>query len=818
MLDLILKFRIEGMHCSACSSRIEKVLSKMEETEKVSVSLASNMAVVRLRENISEDVKKQLIEAMTGKIANLGFKAFYVDNSVSAASLWEQQQDSMAKELALKKKRVFWELVFTVPVFILAMGFHWGFADVYSFAWKELALANMSAKAIFALPAAVFVGVQALCTALVLWSGRDFFLSGLPSLWRRNPNMDTLVALGTGVAFLVSLYYSIRICYCEYMLSLETYAGMGLYTDAFDSDKALWLYYGNSLLEALHYIYFESSAMVVALVSLGKYLELRAKSRTSSAIKALMDLSPKTVIRIKENGEQERIGTEHIFPGDMLFIPKGEQISADGVLVSGESSLDTSAITGEYMPFAVQPGDSLVSGSVNIGNALSMKAEKTGEDSVLAKIIRLVQEAQSSKAPIARYADTVSLYFVPAILCTALLTFLYWLLAAQNFGLAVVFTVSVLVVACPCALGLATPMSIMVATGRAAKLGLLVKNGTALELAGKIDTVVFDKTGTLTEGKAKVCLERYFGKNEKADIAVAYAMEKNSAHPLAKAFLDSIAVNEALLPMLEEVEEISGRGIRAVHGGIVYVLGNRQFMQENGITFSEEEMRILEDIARQAKSPLFLGSVPKVLPETDTVRTGQTGRLAAVFSIEDSIREAAYAVVEELKKQHIRPMLLSGDNKKTVLSTAQKIGIAGEDCLYEVLPTEKEACIAKLKEQGKTVAMVGDGINDAPALASAHVGIVMGGGTDIALEAGDVVLLRGIEGLDTALRLGRATMSNIRLSLFWAFCYNIILIPVACGVLYPSFGIAFSPMFAGAAMALSSVSVVSNALRLRSFK
>lgn len=815
MLDLILKFRIEGMHCSACSSRIEKVLSKMAETEKVSVSLASNMAVVRLRENVSENAKKQLIEAMTGKIANLGFKAFYVDNSVSAANLWEQQQKSMAGELALKKKRVFWEIVFTVPVFLLAMGFHWGFVEVYSYAWKESALLNAAEKTLLILPVTVFIGVQMFCTLAVLWSGRDFFINGLPSLWRRNPNMDTLVALGTGVAFLVSLYYGIRIFYCEYMLGFDTYAGMGLYTDAYDSDKALWLYYGNSLLAGLHYIYFESSAMVIALVSLGKYLELRAKSRTSSAIKALMDLSPKTVIRVKENGGQERIGTEHIFPGDMLFIPKGEQIPADGVLIDGESSLDTSAITGEYMPFAVKPGDSLVSGSINIGGGITMKAEKTGEDSVLAKIIRLVQEAQSSKAPIARYADTVSLYFVPAILLIALLTFGYWLLYVGDFSHAVLFTVSVLVVACPCALGLATPMSIMVATGRAAKLGLLVKNGTALELAGKVDTVVFDKTGTLTEGKAVVRLERYLAENESADIALAYAMEKNSAHPLAKAFTEGFSVNEIMLPLLENVEEVSGRGIRAVHGGYVYVLGNRAFMAENGIAVPESASELLERIAEQAKSPLLFGRTPN--REDSPEQEVQDG-LLAVFSIADSIRGAAYSVIEELKKQRIRPMLLSGDNKKTVLGTAAKIGIAAEDCLYEVLPTEKEACIAALKDRGKTVAMVGDGINDAPALASAHVGIVMGSGTDIALEAGDIVLLRGIEGLNTVLRLSRATMRNIQLSLFWAFCYNIVLIPIACGCLYFSHGIAFSPMFAGAAMALSSVSVVTNALRLRYFK
>lgn len=783
MFDLILKFRLEGMHCSACSSRIEKVISKMPEVEKISVSLASNMAVVRLHEGMNEDEKAQLCEAIIHKIENLGFKAFYIDNSVSAAHLWQEQQESMGKELADKKRRVLMEILFTLPVFILAMGYHAGWVGI-THAFTDF---HSSGNAVFSLSAELFILLQLLCTAVVLWSGRDFYLKGIPSLWHKNPNMDTLVALGTGVAFVVSVYY----------------AGQFFYADYFVRSAQM-------LKNAVHYLYFESSAVVIALISLGKYLELKAKSRTSLAIKSLMDLSPKTVLRVKENGEQERIGTEYVFPQDVLFIPKGEQIPVDGVLVKGESSLDTSAITGEYMPFAVKEGDSLISGSINIGTALTMRAEKTGEDSVLAKIIRLVQEAQSSKAPIAKYADIISLYFVPAILVIALVTLLYWLLAAGNFGLAVLFTVSVLVVACPCALGLATPMSIMVATGRGAKLGLLIKNGTALELAGKADTVVFDKTGTLTEGKARVSLEYTAQGAEKSSLlALAYAMEKNSVHPLAKAFLENFPTNELILPILENVEEKTGRGISAEYKGRKYFLGNEAFMLENGLVISKEEQARIEAMTSQAKSPLFLGEVQSAK---------KNGSLQALFSIEDSIREASFSVIEKLKKQQITPMLLSGDNKKTVLSVAGKLSIAEENCFYEVLPTDKEACIAKLKEQGKCVAMVGDGINDAPALASAHVGIVMGGGMDIALEAGDIVLLRGIEGLDTALRLSKATMNNIKLSLFWAFCYNIILIPVACGLFYTAYGLSFSPMFAGAAMALSSVSVVSNALRLRYFK
>lgn len=784
MFDSIIKFRLEGMHCSACSARIEKVISKMPEVEKVSVSLASGMAVIRLRENVSKEERSRLIESMAGKIENLGFKAFHIDNSVSAVNLWQEQQESMQKELAEKKRRVLIEILFTLPVFILAMGYHAGWVGI-SHASADF---HTSGKVIFSLSAGLFILIQFICTLIVLWSGRDFYIKGIPSLWHKSPNMDTLVALGTGVAFIVSFYYAIQFFRADFMLKNG------------ETEYALLLKH------AVHYLYFESSAVIIALISLGKYLELKAKSRTSLAIKSLMDLSPKTVIRIKENGGQERIGTEHVFPEDTLLIPKGEQIPVDGILVKGESSLDTSAITGEYMPYPVKEGDSLISGSINIGTALTMRAEKTGEDSVLAKIIRLVQEAQSSKAPIAKYADTISLYFVPAILGIALLTFVYWFFMQENFGLAILFTVSVLVVACPCALGLATPMSIMVATGRGAKLGLLIKNGTALELAGKADTVVFDKTGTLTKGKADVSLE-YVSPNENPQeiISLAYAMEKNSAHPLAQAFLESFSANESLLPLLENVREKTGRGIYAEHKGKKYVLGNQNFLSEEGITINAEEQNRIDAITEQAKSPLFFAEIDEA-------------KIIALFSIEDSIREASFALIGQLKKQNIRSVLLSGDNKKTVLAVAKKIGIAEESCFYEVLPTEKEACIAKLKEQGHIVAMAGDGINDAPALASAHVGIVMGGGMDIALEAGDIVLLHGIEGLDTALRLSKATMNNIKLSLFWAFCYNIILIPVACGLFYFSHGISFSPMFAGAAMALSSVSVVTNALRLRTFK
>lgn len=779
MLDLMLKFRIEGMHCSACSSRIEKVISKMPEVEKVSVSLASNMAIVRLHE------KADIVPAIIEKIGNLGFKAEYVDNSVSAAAIWQEQQASMQKELTIKKQRVLMEILFTLPVFLLAMGYHAGFAGI-SHPFIDF---HSAGRAFFTVPAVYFILIQFFCTLAVLWSGRDFYLKGIPALWHRAPNMDTLVALGTGVAFLVSAWYAGQFLYAEYKQGAQELAA-----------------YGDIMKNAVHYLYFESSAVVIALISLGKYLELKAKNRTSLAIKSLMDLSPKTVLRLKENGEQERIGTEYVFPRDVLFIPKGEQIPVDGVLVKGESSLDTSAITGEYMPYVVKEGDELISGSINIGSGLTMRAEKTGEDSVLAKIIRLVQEAQSSKAPIAKYADIISLYFVPVILIIAFLTFIYWQVGQHNFGLAILFTVSVLVVACPCALGLATPMSIMVATGRGAKLGLLIKNGTALELAGKVNTVVFDKTGTLTEGKASLAIEYMLqGEDKEKLLAAACAMEKNSAHPLAKAFLESFPMSELSLPVLENIEEKTGRGIVADSQGKHYLLGNESFMREHGIAITAEQQVIIDEITAQAKSPLFLGEM-------------FASSLLMIFSIEDTIREASYAVIEKLKAQHITPMLLSGDNKKTVLSAAKKLGIAEKNCFYEVLPTDKEACIAKLKKQGKCVAMVGDGINDAPALASAQVGIVMGGGMDIALEAGDIVLLRGMEGLDTALRLSKATMNNIKLSLFWAFCYNIILIPVACGLFYTSWGLSFSPMFAGAAMALSSVSVVSNALRLRYFK
>ncbi len=797
-LENLLKFQIIGMHCSACSSRIENVISKMPEVEKVSVSLASNFAVIKLKEPC--DVKNIIVE----KIEKLGFQALYVDNSESAQVVWEKQQKTMDEELATKKRRVSMELLFTLPVFVLAMGYHWHFFMLSSMHGEVMAMGqipmplplSMDGVQHTAISSIAFVIIQFLCASVVLWSGRDFYLKGIPSLIRKAPNMDTLVSLGTGVAYIVSLYYGFMHCYYEF--------ARADFTGEMSETYALLAF------RALDFLYFESVAVVISLVSLGKYMELRAKRKTSDAIKSLMDLSPKTVQRVKENGEYEEIPTDSVFPNDILFIAKGKQIPVDGVLLEGESVLDTSAVTGEYMPFSVKAGDNLISGSINTGNAFTMRAEKVGEDSVLAKIIRLVQEAQSSKAPIARYADLISLYFVPTILLIALCTFLFWQFFA-NFDDAILFSVSVLVVACPCALGLATPMSIMVATGRGAKLGLLIKNGTALELAGKVDTVVFDKTGTLTYGKAKICLESVETEQYKEQelISLSSTMEKNSEHPLAKAFLESFA-NEApnfLMPMLESVEEKVGRGIIAQHQGKTYFLGNKLLLEENGILISEALQKKVDEIILLSKSPLYFAE-----------KTESIGQVLALFSIQDEIRQESFLLIEELKKRNISPVLLSGDNKKSVLGVAKQLGITEENCFYEVLPTDKEACITHLKEKGKTVAMVGDGINDAPALAKADVGIVMGSGMDIAIEAGDIVLLNGIKSLDTALRLSKATMNNIKLSLFWAFCYNVILIPVAAGVFLYPFNLSFSPMYAGAAMAFSSVSVVLNALRLRSFK
>ncbi len=802
----MLRFRIEGMSCSACSARIERIISSLAQVVKVSVSLASSTAILQLNSEQDFD-KNELIKIIQEKIEKIGFKIFPMDQNLSNYDIWHTQQKNLEQELSQRKKKVVFEAIFSIPIIIIAMGSHLGLS-LPSFINMHNNPLNFSL-------------IQLILLLPVLYWGRDFYIKGIPALFRGVPNMDTLVALGTLAAFFYSVWSTLEI----------------------------WL--GFNIDKALLGIYYESCAMLITLISLGKYFEHRSKIKTGQAIKHLMDLSPKTVTLITDDNELLEIASEKIMLGDKILIKAGNQIPVDGIILDNGTSLDLSALTGEFLPVEVKKGDQISSGSINVGNSFTMRAEAVGADTVLSKIINLVQEAQASKAPIASLADKISLYFVPIVIVFACISFVLWYFIANlAFGEALKIFVAVMVVACPCALGLATPMSIMVATGRAAKLGLLVKNGTALELAGKVDTVIFDKTGTLTEGKPKFAPTYiYQGENtsihENDLMSMAVGLELNSDHILAKSFVQSIknlenyniSNNYKFIDSLE----ISGRGIKGTlfiekdqKYYVEFCLGNKQFIEDNSLKISEKELLHLDKISISGKSPLIFAQTKTIIYEEFNSQLDlevkqeispinldgfePNSKILAIFSVEDKLKEKSQEIINELKNLDISPILLSGDNRATVLAVGEQLEIDEKNCFAEVMPADKEQKVKEFQAKGHIVAMIGDGINDAPALAKADVGMVMGQGMDIALEAGDMVLLQGLESIKLGFKLSKATIKNIKLSLFWAFAYNVILIPIAAGFLLLFDGPSLSPMLAGAAMALSSVSVVINALRLRNFK
>lgn len=821
-----LRFTIEGMTCVACSARLERVLNTLPEIAEATVNLPASLAQIRLIEGTFDTHSlAELQEVIEKKVASTGFKARLLSDTENKQSHWEHEQEKSLQELNVRKKRVVVEAIFAFPVMIIAMGSHFG-----------MPLPALISPHINPLN---FALIQFILCLPVAWSGKDFYIKGIPNLLRGAPNMDSLVAVGTGSALLFSLWST-----------WEIFAAVGIGSMQ-----------GNLISveiahQALMGIYYESFAVLITLISLGKYLEMRSSLKTRDSLKALMDLSPKTVSLVQDDETIVEVNADQIMVGDKIFIKLGNQIPVDGVLLDGKSSLDMSAITGEFMPVSVQKSDQVTSGAINIGSAFTMRADRVGGDTVLAKIIQLVQEAQSSKAPIAHLADVVSLYFVPCVMGLAILSGLLWYTVGQMpFADAVKIFVSVMVVACPCALGLATPMSVMVATGQAARLGLLIKNATALELAGKIDIMVFDKTGTLTKGHPHISMQYALGDLKTADtpqgfppntiqnhdtvMGLVASLEHQSDHPLAKAMVDTWKKMPSPISSREQIpfenfEEISGRGVKGTCSifiqershSVSFFLGNRVFMEENGMILTADEEKCLNSIMDEGKSPLLFGNGQSVEITSDFSQTtiislpniikDTTPRIIAIFSVEDPLRPESFKLITQLKEMGIRPMLLSGDNKKTVLAVGKRAGIDQEDCIAEVMPADKEKTIRALQTD-HLVAMVGDGINDAPALAKAHVGIVMGNGMDIAIEAGDIILLRGIDGIMTSLRLSRATLSNIKLSLFWAFAYNILLLPVAAGLLHLMGGPLLSPMLAGGAMAFSSLSVVTNALRLRKF-
>jgi len=658
--------------------------------------------------------------------------------------------------------RRFWVgVVLTTPLLAIAMG---------SMVWPEEFMQTEGTR----LPWLEFV----LATPVVLWCGLPFFQRFWASLVNRSPNMFTLIGLGTGVAYIYSVVATLAPG-----IFPESLRKMGGYPD----------------------VYFEAAAAITTLVLLGQVMELRARSRTSAAIRALLDLSPKTARVISSSGEEKDVPLDQVHPGDKLRVRPGEQVPVDGIVVEGRSSIDESMITGESMPVDKQPDSRVIGATINATGSFVMRAERVGSDTLLARIVQLVGQAQRSRAPIQRLADRVASWFVPTVVAISVITFFAWFFFGPQPRLAnaVVNAVAVLIIACPCALGLATPMAIMVGTGRGAHAGVLIKNAEALETLEKVDTLVLDKTGTLTEGKPKVVSTTSAQRDESDKVLrLAASLEKFSEHPLAAAVVEAAKDKSLKLSDATEFEYILGKGVKGVVDGKQVAVGNRALMAE--VCLSISSLGVL-DASNDKASSLLMVAID--------------GQYAGTIAIADQIKSSTPDALRSLRDQHIQVVMLTGDSRDTAKAIAQKLGLKNDEFEAEVLPGRKSDVIKKLQQQGRVVAMAGDGINDAPALAQANVGIAMGTGTDIAMESGGITLVKGdLTGILRARRLSQATMRNIRQNLFFAFIYNAIGVPIAAGVLYPFFGILLSPIFAAAAMSFSSVSVITNALRLRRIK
>ena len=769
-------FTVGGMHCAACSSRLERVLNGMDGVQSATVSLAANSATVVPDPALSESDTEALVHQIEERAVDMGFTATPVAPEADMVDTWEAQQKETVGQLATLKARLWPEFGFTILLLLVSMGHMWGLplpAIIDPMHSPESALNHALLQLVLTLP--------------VLWSGRHFYLTGLPNLWRLTPNMDSLVAMGTGAAFLYSLWNTVEVALGH-------------------TGKVMDLYY-------------ESAAVLISLISLGKYLEAVSRFRMSDAIGALMNLTPETALRLPapdKADQAEEVPVKVVRVGDYLQVKPGGRIPVDGVVTNGASSVDASMLTGESMPVPVGVGSSVAGGTMNTTGSFIMRAERVGADTALSRIIKLVREAQSSKAPIARLADDVSLIFVPTVMALAVIAgagWLYWghVPVSEAFRI----FVAVLVVACPCALGLATPISIMVATGRGAQMGVLVKNGTALELAGRLDVLVFDKTGTLTEGKPRLRAAESFDPlfDEERILGYAASLEGVSEHPLALAVTSAAEERNLHLYPVSDFASVSGLGVSGnvdlENESIPLLLGNKRLMEERQVSFDA-----VKDLDARLAELSDSGATPLLL--------AVSGRLVGMLAVADTIRPETAGVVKELRQLGLRVIMLSGDNRRTAEAIAKSAGI--DEVIADVLPDGKEKVISELQAAGLRVGMIGDGINDAPALARADVGMAMGNGIDVAVEAGDIVLLgsdtrsgKGLRGVVTALELSRAALRNIRENLGWAFGYNILCLPIAAGVLKIFGGPSLSPMIAGAAMAFSSVSVVLNALRLRRF-
>ncbi len=746
------KFDVTGMSCAACQAHVEKAVNALEGVDTATVNLLANSMVAEF------DETRLSPQDICAAVDRAGYHASVHGESPSAAAA-AAQADPAAEQARGMKHRLIWSIVFLVPLFYLCMGHMVGAPLPPIFLGDENCM--------------VFALTQLVLVLPIMYSNDHYFINGFRSLWHRAPNMDSLIALGSTAAFLYSLW----------AIFMTGWAlGHG--------DAALAHEY------SMNHLYLESVGMILTLISVGKYLEARSKGKTGDAIRALMDLAPKTAFVLRDGAEVE-LPVEQVQTGDLLRVKPGGSVPVDGVVTEGVSSVDESALTGESIPVEKHPGDKVSAATINQTGSFTMRATGVGEDTALARIIQLVEDASASKAPIAKLADRVAGVFVPIVMAIALVTAIVWLIVTGTPSRALVAGVSVLVISCPCALGLATPVAIMVGTGRGAQNGTLFKSAEALEALQSVNTVVLDKTGTVTQGKPVVTdLLPQPGHTEEELLGVAASLEALSEHPLAQAIVS--AARERGLPFQSaaDFEAVPGQGIRGVIGGHRYQAGNARLM---GSTISTADA---DRLAEEGKTPLFFS---------------RDGALMGTIAVADPPKADSREAIRAMGELGLEVVLLTGDNRRTAEAVGRQMGDIR--VIAEVLPQDKERHVAQLQAQGKKVAMVGDGINDAPALARADVGIAIGAGTDVALESADVVLMRSsLMDAVGAYELSQATLRNIKENLFWALFYNAIGIPLAAGVFYPLLGWQLSPIFGAAAMSLSSVCVVSNALRLRFFK
>ena len=733
-----INIKISGMHCASCAANAEQAINKVPGVSKAYVNFATEKATVTYDSSLTtlSNIQQAIIAA--------GYTPLDEDSSAL-----DTERDTSAQEIKILKYKFLASLALSAPLMYLAMGMG---LPVPAIVHHNMAL------------------VQFLLATPVVLAGYQFFTRGITTVLKsRSANMDTLVALGVGSAYLYSLYISVTI-------------------------------WSGNLQHSAHDLYYETAAFLLTFITLGKLLESLAKGKTSEAIKKLMGLQPKTALVIRE-GQELEIAIEEVVRGDIVIVKPGQKIPVDGILTEGHSSVDESMLTGESIPIEKSVGSSVIGATINKTGGFQFMATKVGKDTVLAQIIKLVEDAQGSKAPIQKLADKVAAWFVPGVLLIAVFAFVIWLLLGQSFVFALTIMITVLIIACPCALGLATPTAVMVGTGIGAEHGVLIKSAESLQIAHQIKTVIFDKTGTLTKGEPELTDVIVYGKSEAEVLGLAASVEKNSEHPLGEAIVNGAIEQNISLQAIQHFESITGQGVEAEVAGQRILLGNRKLMQDENVEISLA-LKNLMRLENAGKTAMLIAI---------------DQQLAGILAVADTPKEYSQAAVTALKKMGKEVIMITGDNLRTAQAIAKAVGI--DRVLAEVLPQDKASEVKKLQAEGNKVAMVGDGINDAPALTQADLGIAIGTGTDVAIESADIVLIKAdLRDVVIAIDLSSYAMKKIKQNLFWAFCYNVAGIPIAAGILYPFTGFLLNPMIAGAAMAFSSVSVVSNSLLMRNYR